>query len=157
MRSHCPVTWDQSTEAPPSWGWWAPDEGLASTGPVPLPELSAMCKLTAAFLPCQGLLGHRTQGEGAGAPQCQFWGRWPHEKAPSHPLPTPFSRLCYDKCTPFTLSSWRGLKKDGSTPPNIEDSFRVPRLFTGGLREFAGLLSLRPVLLGSPRERFFWS
>ena len=42
-------------------------------------------------------------------------------------------------------------------PPNIEDSFRVPSLFTGGLREFAGLLSLLPVLLGSPRGRFFWS
>lgn len=89
MSSHTPVTLNQTAEAPSLWGWWDHDKGLASTGLASLPESSAMWKLTAAFLP-PGSTGSQGPSKGEVSPQCQFWGRWAHDKAPSHSPSNPF-------------------------------------------------------------------
>lgn len=87
------LLWPSTSEQRPSivglMGSW---QGLASTGLAPLPESSAMWKLTAAFLP-PGSSGSQGPRKGAGSPpppQCQFWGRWAHDKAPSHSPSNPF-------------------------------------------------------------------
>ena len=94
---------------------------------------------------------HETQAEGAGASQCQLWGRWPYEKAPSHPLRAPFSRYVMTNVLHLPWTLGQNLRKV-VLPPHLEDSFRVPNSFIGVLRDLQAcflpsLFSLE-VLLG---------
>lgn len=85
-----------------------PDKALASTESALLPELSAVWKLTAAFLPPTRLKQKEPEPHSASSGAGGLMRR---------PLPTPFLPFCYDKCAPFTLNSWTELKKGDSTSP----------------------------------------
>lgn len=155
MSSHTPVTLDQSAEAPPLWSWWNHDKGLASTGLAPLPEPSAMWKLTAAFLPpgSTGSQGPRitpSVSSGAGGPM-------------TRPLPTPLLTnpflpfMLWQMCSIYSELLKRIWKRWFCLGEGVKFILGVPHGFAGcRLQEdWPALLLLHSVLSISPCVGFF--
>ena len=111
----------------------APDKGLASTESALLTELSAVWKLTAAFLPPTRLKQKEPEPHSASSGASGLMRR---------PLPTPFQTfspimLWQMYCLPWTPG--QNLRKV-VLPPHLEDSFRVPNSFIGVLRDLQACL-----------------
>lgn len=88
---------------------------------------------------CPSLLRHyRTQGEGAGGPQCQFWGRWPRGKASLHSRFQLLSPIYVITKVLNLLQTLGGDLRETVLPLHQKYSFRVPHLFTGVPQGFAG-------------------